>query len=66
MQPLKLHSDFQKVHSLEVQQVAMLADTMVWHLGAVLAKYLHLYSTSEMNLYLDFLLACCLEVKTDF
>ena len=36
----------------------MISDLMIWHLGAVLEKYLDMYWVSEMKLYLDNLLAC--------
>ena len=51
---------------LEAQNGEMIADFMVWHLGCVLAKYLDLYLSSDMSIYVNNILTCGSKVKMDF
>ena len=55
---LDIYLDIQKEHMSEYQKGEMIADFMVWHLRAMLVKYLDLYGASEMDLYLDNLFTC--------
>ena len=55
---LEIYLDTQKEQRLESQKNKIIADLMVWKIGAVLAKCLDLYWVSDMDLYLGNLLSC--------
>ena len=63
---LDIYWDIQKEHIPEVQKDAMISYLMLWHLGAVLARYLELYWSSEMDIYLDIILECVSKVKMSY
>ena len=63
---LDIYWDIQKEHIPEFQKYEMISDLMLWHLGAVLARYLELYWSSEMDIYLDIILECVSKVKMSY
>ena len=50
---LDMYLDIQKEQISETQNDEMITKFMVWHLGAVLNKYLDLYRESDINIHLD-------------
>ena len=50
---------------LEAHKDEIIAYFMVWNLVAMLTKYLYLYWVSEVEIYLDNILACKSKMNTD-